>query len=200
VSALPKKAHKPSTWFMAGAGFLALATLSVLQSVSTHRPAAWGGILPILVLGYSCYCFIRWWKALHHPILSPEAKRRFSIGWTFFGGVLVAIGAVISSGPNGGQSTTGAGFFLAGLAAVMGYWAVVLGLRWGRAISAEMKVASTPVPSPGEIEAVLEDEWGRPPTIVEVAAVHQMLTSRRNEALLATGLSLGALYLMNRNT
>ena len=61
-----------------------------------------------------------------------------------------------------------------------------------------MKVASTPVPSPAEIALLLEAEWRRPPTIVEVAAVHQMLTSRRNEALFVTGLSLGALYLADR--
>jgi hypothetical protein len=52
---------------------------------------------------------------------------------------------------------------------------------------------------PAEIAALLEDKWGRPPTIVEAAAVHQMPTSRRSEALAATGLSLGALYLADRS-
>ncbi|HZM56216.1 MAG TPA: hypothetical protein VFC03_14440 [Acidimicrobiales bacterium] len=52
---------------------------------------------------------------------------------------------------------------------------------------------------PAEIAALLEDKWGRPPTIIEVAAVHQMPTSRRNEALAATGLRLGALYLVDRS-
>jgi hypothetical protein len=192
------KVHKPSTWFLAGVGFLALAVASVLQSVVTHRPAAWGGLLPICVLGYSVYCFIQWWKAVGHPILSREAKRMFSIGWTVFGGVLIAISFSLK-GPDGVLTPVGAGFAIAGLAAVIGYWAIAFGVAWSRAISAEMKVASTPVPSPAEIADLLEDEWGRAPTIVEVAAVHQMLTSRRNEALVATGLSLGALFLVDQH-
>src|SRR5664280_824429 len=52
---------------------------------------------------------------------------------------------------------------------------------------------------PAEIPTLLEDKWGRPPTIVDAAAVHQMPTSRRNEALAATGLSLGGLYLADRS-
>jgi len=199
MTARPNKVHKASTRFLAGVGFVILGTLSVLQSVLTHRSTAWGGLLPILVLGYSVYCFIGWWKALHHPILSPEPKRAFSIGWTGFGAVLVAIGAVVSSGTNGGQSTTGGELILVGLAAVMGYWAIVFGLAWGRSISADIEVASTPAPSTADIALLLEADWGRSPTIVEVAAVHQMLTSRRNEALLATGLSLSALYLTDRS-
>jgi len=43
-----------------------------------------------------------------------------------------------------------------------GYWAIAFGLAWGRAISAEMKVASTPVPSPVEIATHLEEDGGDP--------------------------------------
>jgi hypothetical protein len=52
---------------------------------------------------------------------------------------------------------------------------------------------------PAEIAALPENTWGRPPKIFEVAGLHKMLTSRRNEALLATGLSLCALYLADRS-
>ena len=137
--------------------------------------------------------------------MSAESERSARVSWplgrcvTIAGLVSFGIGAFICRGPNGGQSTTGAAFILSGIAAIIGYWAIRFGLEWGRVISKEMKVASTPVTSPAGIAAVLEEEWGRPPTIVEVAAVHQMLTTRRNEALFATGLSLGGLYLMGEN-
>jgi hypothetical protein len=63
----------------------------------------------------------------------------------------------------------------------------------------ELTVATTPIPSAGEIAWQLEQEWGRAATLLEVAAVHQMLNSRRNEAMLNAGIGLGALYLINHN-
>lgn len=105
----------------------------------------------------------------------------------------LAIGVMITWAHRGADATIGSWLIGGGLVVIIGYWATAFGLAWWRAVSAEIKVASTPVPSPVEIALLLEADWGRQPTIVEVAAVHQMLTSRRNEALLATGLSLGAL-------
>ena len=72
------------------------------------------------------------------------------------------------------------------------YMAVVRGGVCGDAI--------TPIPTPAEIFWQLEHEWGRPPTVVEVAAVHQMLSSRRNEAAVTAGVGLGALYLTHKHT
>ncbi len=118
---------------------------------------------------------------------------------TIAGLVSLATGVAITSVHRGADATMGSWLIGSGLIAIIDYWAIVFGLAWWRAVSAELKVASTPVPSPAEIALLLEAEWGRPPTIVEVAAVHQLLTSRRNEALLATGLSLGALYLADRS-
>jgi len=69
--------------------------------------------------------------------------------------------------------------------------------RLGAEIGLELQVASTLVPSPAEISSHLQAEWGRAPTLQEVAAVHQMLTSRRNEALINSGIALGALYLID---
>ena len=63
----------------------------------------------------------------------------------------------------------------------------------------ELTVATTPIPSPSEIALQLEQEWGRPATLHEVAAVHQMLNSRRNEAMLNAGIGLGALYLIHHD-
>ena len=62
-----------------------------------------------------------------------------------------------------------------------------------------LKVATTPVPSPQQIAAGLEAEWGRPATVEEVAAVRQMIASRRNEAAVIAGLSFGAIFLAARH-
>ena len=120
--------------------------------------------------------------------MSPAAKRTFALWWTGGGVALFAIGAVLASGPDGGQSTVAAGFVLAGIAAVIGFWGAVFAVRFSQALGDEFTTATTPVPSPAEIAALLE-----------AAAVHQMLTSARYEALLTTGLTLGALYLMDHN-
>jgi hypothetical protein len=127
------------------------------------------------------------------------AKRSFSKQLTYAGLISIGIGVAITSVHSGSAATIGGWFIGGGLIAIIGYWTIAFGIAWTRAISAEMKIASTPVPSPGEIAALLEEEWGRAPSVVEVGAVHGMLASRRSEALLATGLSLGALYLMDHN-
>ena len=44
--------------------------------------------------------------------------------------------------------------------------------------------ALTPVPTPQEIAVQLHGELGRPPTLVEVAAVQQMLATARNQVVL----------------
>ena len=63
----------------------------------------------------------------------------------------------------------------------------------------ELAVAATPIPSPNEIAWQLQQEWGRRATLPEAAAVHQMLSSRRNEAMLNAGIGLGALYRLNHD-
>jgi|GEM_PF-6699240 len=81
-------------------------------------------------------------------------------------------------------------------------WMPVILMAVHRAIGEgldELRVASTPIPSPAEIAWQLGQEWGRPATLEEVAAVHQMLTSRKNQALINSGITFGAIYLMGRN-
>jgi Na+/melibiose symporter-like transporter len=56
-------------------------------------------------------------------------------------------------------------------------------------------VAFTPIPGPAEIEAQLRAHLGRQPTLEEVAAMQQMIKTRRNEALLGLGAVFGGLYL-----
>jgi hypothetical protein len=60
----------------------------------------------------------------------------------------------------------------------------------------EALVAGQPIPTPQEISVQLETEWGRPATVQEVAAVHQMLATRKTEALINAGVGLGSIYLV----
>jgi len=71
--------------------------------------------------------------------------------------------------------------------------------RLGATIGTEVRVATTPVPSPAQIFFQLQAEWGRPPTVQEVAVVQTMLSNRRNEALISVGIALGAIYLIDRS-
>jgi hypothetical protein len=58
---------------------------------------------------------------------------------------------------------------------------------------------TTPIPSSAEISWQLGQEWGRPATVQEVAAVQQMLINRKNQALFHAGISLGAIYLIGKH-
>ena len=58
-------------------------------------------------------------------------------------------------------------------------------------------IATRPIPSPPEIAWQLQQEWGRQPTVEEVAAVQQLLMNERNQALVNAGMSLGAHYIMS---
>ena len=85
-----------------------------------------------------------------------------------------------------------------GFGAVLAVWVLtVLGYLYSWA-NTDLDVAVTPVPSPHEIAYQLQAEWGREPTVVEVAAVHQMLTSRRTEAALVTAAKDGFIYELSK--
>jgi hypothetical protein len=55
--------------------------------------------------------------------------------------------------------------------------------------------AFKPVPSPQEIHLHFVQTQGREPTVQEVAAIHQMLTSQHNEDLLGAAAMVGGAYL-----
>lgn len=63
----------------------------------------------------------------------------------------------------------------------------------------QINIAFEGIPSPAQIEQNLTKEWGREPTVAEIADVHQMLTSRHNQALLNAGLTFGGLYLLGHH-
>lgn len=81
----------------------------------------------------------------------------------------------------------------------IGYWIFFFGWVWISDMNRNMNIVRQGVPSPQYIAQELRKEWGREPTVVEVQAVHQMLTSQHNQAMLNAGISLGALYLMDKN-
>ena len=191
--------RSPGKWFAWGIILLLLAAGDLLIAALSHKPAAMGGLLPLAGLGGAVYHFVKWWRAVRHPILSHQVKRNIAKWWTIAGVVAIGIGGATSGNDNSGGSTLSAAFIFFGMAWIMFFWAAVWAVKFGSTLGQEVHAASTPIPSPAEISAQLEAEWGRPAPVEEVAAVHQMLTSRKNEALLGAGIGLGALYLMDRN-
>ena len=76
------------------------------------------------------------------------------------------------------------------LACIVIPWFIwLLGTRFAGTSMPTSSAAMKPIPSPAEISWQLQQEWGRPATIEEVAAVHQMLTSETNQAMLGAGIT-----------
>lgn len=78
-------------------------------------------------------------------------------------------------------------------------WILYKGWQIGGQLGLSIRTAATPLPDPRQIAVQLQEEWGRPPTVEEVAAVQQLLTSQRNQALVQSGIGIGALYLFEHN-
>jgi hypothetical protein len=108
----------------------------------------------------------------------------------------LSLGAVAQTGLPG---MVALGMMLGALVLSVGPLIIWAGWRIGASIGDEIKLASTPIPSPIPIEAQLTAAWGRPPTVVEVAAVHQMLASRHQQALLNGVIGLGLLYEIDKH-
>lgn len=113
--------------------------------------------------------------------------------------VAAFVAAFVQPQQNGTQSELGAALLLEALALLMFppacYWAWKVGSGVGQSFGR----LAQPIPTPQHIAWQLQQEWGRPPTVEEVAAVHGMLLSRRHEDLLNVGIGLGAVYLVDRN-
>ncbi len=139
------------------------------------------------------------WEATHPPRPSRGTKT-FGQKWTRVFGIIFlasfAIGLIF-------QRTSAGPVFLV-IILISGALAIIPpGFRLLKYINNTMNetfaAASRPVPSPQHIAWQLQQEWGRPPTVEEVAAVQQILVTEKNQALLNTGITLGAVYLMNKN-
>jgi len=116
------------------------------------------------------------------------------------------IAFIASGGMTGAGAHVGGMIFdwIGGIAAfaIMFIWIppiLALSITSGLFLGDQIALAARPLPSPAQIAAQLEAEWGRPPTVEEVAAVHQMLTNQHNQALLNSGIGLGALYMIDKN-
>lgn len=120
--------------------------------------------------------------------------------WHIWKWVVIDLGIAlfIAAGVAGANSPVGAALILACAFLLCGFFIGTGTYLYLRALAQNMHQAMRPIPSPPEIAWALQCEWGRSPTVEEVAAVHQMLQSEKNQALLGTGIGLGALYLMTR--
>jgi hypothetical protein len=115
-------------------------------------------------------------------------------------GVVIAIALVFVADhwPNGSQTNMDfveASWIL--LAISVGIPLLVYAFRLGWDSMAALRQASEPIPDPLYIAQELRAEWGREPTVLEVQAVHEMLTSRRNEAAVRGAVGFGAIFLLH---
>jgi len=171
----------------------------VAHSALSHRPSTWGGTIAFLAFVGALHCLVKWWKLLRHPLVPYRTKKQIAIGWLAVCAVLFVVAGEVNAHGHQRAGTILAvigGCLLAGPLFILMCWAIHKVIA---DIFSELTVATTPVPSPNEIARQLEQEWGRPATLTEVAAVHQMLNNRRNEAMLNAGIGLGALYLIHHD-
>ena len=186
-------------WILGAALLLLMGGIAVAHSALSHRTSGWVGTLAFAAFVGALYCVVKWWKLLRHPLVPYRIKKRIAICWLAVCAFLfVTAGELNAHGHRHAGSTLGVvgGCILAAPLLILMCWAIHKAVS---GIFDELTVATTPIPSPGEIAWQLEQEWGRPPTLPEVAAVHQMLNSRRNEAMLNAGIGLGALYLIHHD-
>jgi hypothetical protein len=72
--------------------------------------------------------------------------------------------------------------------------------KWFLGVIDDGYKALEPLPTPQEIAVGLEDTLGRQPSIEEVAAMQQMLSHEKNQQLIRSGVTIGAVFLIGRNS
>jgi hypothetical protein len=90
------------------------------------------------------------------------------------------------------------GMILVALAAAL-IWFLRCGWSAAHYFNQQLTVAATPVMSPQEINQRFINDQGREPTIEEVAAIQQMLRNEHNDALVRSGIGIGALLFIGRS-
>jgi hypothetical protein len=146
------------------------------------------------------------WEIAHPPRagstiqVERTPRQRFARSWTKVCAIIIAVALVLGEAIRV-ESVFTICLAAAGIAsaAIIIPWILWGALKIGGVLGDNVATASRPIPSPAEISWQLQQEWGRPATLEEVAVVHQMLTSEKNQALLTAGVGFGALYLAERN-
>jgi hypothetical protein len=108
-------------------------------------------------------------------------------------GLIVALAAFTVPDPNG-TATFWTWLGMAGMVLFVGA-PFILYLRFGGRV---IDMAMQPVPSPQQIRLQFIETQGREPTVQEIAALHQMLTSQHNQDMLNAGIVVGGAVLGNR--
>ena len=111
-------------------------------------------------------------------------------------GLILYCGATQSPSSQAMKSV-GAKMFIFCCAIPIVLWFFWICAKVGFQIGDSVVQASRPVPQPGEIYLALTKEYGRPATVEEVGAVHQMLHDQHNQDLVNAGLGLGALLVIH---
>lgn len=125
-------------------------------------------------------------------------RRKVAAWWTVISIVTILVGFIVSNSEetSGGIGMAGPTVMLIGVACLMFPWSAVIAIRLGRSTGA---VLIQTAPSPMQIQEALRVELGREARLEEVAAVPQMLTTERNQEVLAAGALLAAAYLVETN-
>ena len=110
--------------------------------------------------------------------------------------LVLIVGAILGAqGGTGHVHNAAMDFLTAGGVTLFIYWFLALSVWIGNhVIEPVWRPAVTPVPSPAEIAYQLEAETGVKPSLQDVAAVHQMLTERRNGAIVTAGALAALVY------
>ena len=130
-----------------------------------------------------------------------QPTKTFFQKWLRFWLIVFATGILFSFGSGASKATTivAAVLLVSGTAFAIVPWVARFVYRLVKRFNHDMDAAMKPIPSPAEISWQLQQEWGRPATVQEVAAVQQILVNEKNQAMIGAGVTLGAVYLIDRN-
>ena len=141
-------------------------------------------------------------KTIRKPLMSPHTRVVIGLCFVVVGVITIIVGILEGGGAPTQQTPLGTALLIIGMVIALfplGFMLFRIAGEAGEQTADALIALGTPVPDPGTIAQQLQAEWGCPPTVEEVAAVHQMLHTERNQAMLTAGMGLGALYLINKN-
>jgi hypothetical protein len=132
-------------------------------------------------------------RGFKHPVLTP-----FFLINAVIGGIALEIQNKLHHGIGNDPST----IWVVIAAICLGLAFVSLCLYFfipiSRSLDESARIIKRGVPSPIDIRLNFIQDTGREPTMEEVAAIHQMLKTEYNQALLNAGMIFGGFYVGNR--